>query len=316
MDFGPLIDVRLQAIQYAALDTHLFEFCRIDGGPLPGWSSGAHIDLHLPNGLMRQYSLTVPEGGRQSYVLGIKRDPASRGGSKYIFDELRVGQTLRISEPRNNFELCENAAHTILIAGGIGITPISAMVHHLAELGRSWELHYACRSRQEAAFFASLADKPETRFHFDNENAGRFLDLTEIVKQSPAAAHLYCCGPLAMLCAFEDAASSMPPQQVHVEYFTAKSPPSTAGGFIVQLARSGREFPIPAGKSILHVLRDAGFNIPCSCEEGVCGACETTVISGIPDHRDSVLTETERAANKSMMICSSGCKSDKLVLDL
>jgi ferredoxin-NADP reductase len=266
--------------------------------------------------LMRQYSLTVPDGGRQSYVVGIKRDPASRGGSKYIFDELKVGQRLQISEPRNNFELHERAVHTVLIAGGIGITPISAMVRRLADLARSWELHYSCRSRQDAAFFALLADKPEVRFHFDNENAGRFLDLAQIVKQSPADTHLYCCGPLAMLRVFEDAASSIPPQQVHVEYFTAKSPPSTAGGFVVQLARSGREFAIPAGQSILHVLRDAGLNIPCSCEEGVCGACETKVISGIPDHRDAVLTEAERAANKSMMICSSGSKSDKLVLDL
>ena len=190
-----LIDVRLTAIRFAARDTNLFEFRRLDGKPLPPYEPGAHIDLHLPNGLVRQYSLIVARPDLGSYTVGIKRDPASRGGSRYIHDELRVGKTIRISAPRNNFPLKEDAGHVILFAGGIGITPIWCMVQRLAELGRSWQLYYSCRSRADMAFLEALEAMAPATFHFDDEAAGKFLDIASIVAQAPKDAHLYCCGP-------------------------------------------------------------------------------------------------------------------------
>jgi ferredoxin-NADP reductase len=313
---GGLTEVRLTAIRYAARDTNLYEFRRVDGLALSPAEPGAHIDLHLPNGLIRQYSLTAPDNAPMSYSLGIKLDPASRGGSKYVFETLRVGQTVKISAPRNNFPLVENAEHSVLIAGGIGITPIWAMVQRLQATGRSWTLHFACRSRADMAFLDSLQGMPEAHLHFDDESNSAFLDLNEIVSQAPKHAHLYCCGPNPMLESFKDATANWPAEQLHVEYFTPAQSADLKGNYVVELVRSGKEFVIPSGKSILSVLRDAGLNVPYSCEEGICGTCETAVISGIPDHRDSLLTEKERAANATMMICCSGSKSERLVLDL
>jgi ferredoxin-NADP reductase len=311
-----LIEARLTAIRYAARDTNLYEFRRPDGRPLPPYQPGAHIDLHLPNGLVRQYSLILAKPAPGSYTVGIKRDPASRGGSRYIHDELRVGRTISISAPRNNFPLVENAAHVILLAGGIGITPIWCMVQRLSELGRSWQLYYSCRSRVDMAFLEALEGMEPATFHFDDEAAGKFLDIAALVAQAPKDAHLYCCGPAPMLAAFEAATMNWPREQVHIEYFTPKAEPAKSGGFTVELARSGQEFFIPEGKTILEVLLDEGVDVDYSCELGICGACEQRVISGIPEHRDSILTEEEQAANTRVMICCAGCKTDRLVLDL
>jgi ferredoxin-NADP reductase len=312
-----LIEVRLTAIRYAARDTNLYEFRRPDGGPLPAYEPGAHVDMHLPNGLLRNYSLVVAKPEAGVYTFGIKRDPASRGGSRYIHDELRVGKTLTIGAPRNNFPLHEDAAHTVLLAGGIGITPIWCMVQRLTALGRSWSLHYSCRSRTDMAFLEALEAMTGPNFHFDDENAGKFLDVAGIVAAAAKDAHLYCCGPTPMLKAFEAATADWPRAQIHVEYFTPKQQePARRGGFTVELARSGQEFFIPEGHSILQVLLDEGVDVDYSCELGICGACEQRVISGVPEHRDSILTEEEQAENKRVMICCAGCKSDRLVLDL
>ncbi len=311
-----LIDVRLTAIRYAARDTNLYEFTALDGKPLPTYQPGAHIDLHLPNGLTRQYSLIKAEPDPLSYTVGVKRDPASRGGSRCVHDELRVGKTLKISAPRNNFALVENANHVILFAGGIGITPIWCMVQRLEKLGRSWKLYYACRSRSDMAFLQSLEAMSPAQFHFDDESAGKFLDVTAIVAEAPKDAHLYCCGPTPMLKAFEAATASWPREQIHIEYFTPKQDAAKTGGFVVELARSGQEFVIPEGKTILQVLLDAGVDVDYSCELGICGACEQRVISGEPEHRDAILTEEEQASNTKVMICCAGCKSERLVLDL
>jgi ferredoxin-NADP reductase len=312
-----LIEVRLTAIRYAARDTNIFEFRRPDDKPLPSYEPGAHVDLHLPNGLVRHYSLIVARPDATVYTFAIKRDPASRGGSRYIHDELRVGRTLKISSPRNNFPLAEDAHHTILLAGGIGITPIWCMVQRLQEHGRSWQLHYACRSRADMAFYDSLQGLPEAYFHFDDENAGRVLDVAGIVAAANEHAHIYCCGPTPMLEAFETATTGRPREQVHIEYFTPKQEPAARkGGFVVELARSGQEIFIPEGRSILEVLLDEGVDVDYSCELGICGACEQRVISGVPEHRDSILSEEEQAENTRVMICCAGCKSERLVLDL
>ncbi len=313
-----LIEVRLTAIRYAARDTNIFEFRRLDGQPLPAYEPGAHVDMHLPSGHLRNYSLIVAKPDPGVYTFGIKRDPASRGGSRYIHDELRVGRTLKISAPRNNFRLKEDASHTVLLAGGIGITPIWCMVQRLVELGRPWTLHYGCRSRADMAFLEELQGMSGAKFHFDDENAGRVLDVAGVVSVAPKDAHLYCCGPTPMLNAFEATSKDWPRDQVHVEYFTPRQDLSKAkkGGFTVELARSGQEFFIPEGRTILEVLLDEGVDVDYSCELGICGACEQRVISGTPEHRDSILTEEEQAENKRVMICCAGCKSERLVLDL
>jgi ferredoxin-NADP reductase len=315
---GTLIEVRLTAIHYAARDTNLFEFRRPDGEPLPAYEPGAHVDVHLPSGHSRSYSLIVARPEPNTYTFGIKRDPASRGGSRFIHDELRVGRIIKISAPRNNFPLNEDASHTVLIAGGIGITPIRCMVQRLTERERSFALHYACRSCADAAFLHELQGVPGVSFHFDDENGGRFLDVAGIVAATPTDAHLYCCGPTPMLNAFEAASRDWPRAQIHVEYFTPKQEPAKAkkGGFTVELARSGQEFFIPEGRSILEVLLDEGVDVDYSCELGICGACEQHIISGIAEHHDSILSEEEQADNKRVMICCAGSKSERLVLDM
>ena len=246
----------------------------------------------------------------------MKRDRSSRGGSSFIHDKLRVGQIVEIGGPRNNFPLDEDAGHTVLIAGGIGITPIWCMAQRLDKRGRSFELHYACRERGEAAFLDELRRLDKAALHFDAESEGRFLDIAAIVAAAPLHAHYYCCGPQPMLMGFETATRHLPPETIHVEYFSPKQEAATKGGYLVELQRSGRQFEIGVGKTILQVLREAGIEAPYSCEEGICGACEVAVLSGTPDHRDNVLSEAARQAGNAMMICCSGSKSAKLVLDL
>ena len=309
------LEMRLISIRYATRDTNLYEFARVDGMPLPDTAPGAHIGLHLPSNLIRQYSLTTTGPAPTSYVVGIKRDPASRGGSKYIHEQLRVGLLFIVDAPRNNFPLVEDAAETVLFAGGIGITPIRSMVERLQKLGSNWHLYYACRSRADAAFHDELAATGKVHFHFD-EAAGKVIDLPAIIGGISPSAHLYCCGPTPMLAAFEQAGAGRAPENIHVEYFTAKEVAALGGGYTVELARSKKSFTITEGQRILYVLRDAGIDVAYSCEEGICGACETKVISGTPDHRDAILSESERVAGKTMMICCSGSKSEKLVLDL
>jgi ferredoxin-NADP reductase len=310
------MDLVLTCIRMAARDTNLYSFARADKGPLPPGEPGAHIGVIMPNGIERQYSLVHAGQQLTEYTVGVKRDANSRGGSIFMHDQLRVGSTLNILPPRNNFPLKEDAEHVVLLAGGIGITPIYCMIQRLIEKGRSWELYYSCRSRLDTAFLDELSRHAQAHFHFDDEEGGRFLNVAGIVEKLPNNAHLYCCGPAPMLAAFEAATAHWAPEQVHVEYFTPKFAAAQEGGFVVELARSKRELTVPPGKSILQCVREAGIQVPHSCEEGVCGACETRVISGQPDHRDTILTEQERKESATMMICCSGSKSPRLVLDI
>lgn len=228
---------------------------------------------------------------------------------------------LTIGEPRNNFPLDESAPFNVFIAGGIGITPVLGMIERSQALGTPWRLHYAARTRQHAAFLGRLSRYQgcagtEVLLNFDQEPGSRMLDLERIASELPDGAHLYCCGPLPMLEAYERATAHLPPERVHREYFAAKEAAATAGGFTVTLSRSGKTFDVPAGKSILDCLIDLHVEPPFSCREGVCGTCEVRVLEGVPDHRDLVLTDAERAAGDRMMVCCSGAKSPRLVLDL
>jgi tetrachlorobenzoquinone reductase len=308
--------LRLHAATWEAPDIHSYELRPPAGGDLPPFTAGAHIDLTLPSGLVRSYSLVNSQTERHRYVMAIQKDRASRGGSRWLHDNLRIGDLVNVAGPRNNFALNEAASHSILIAGGIGITPILSMIDRLETLDRRWQLVYCARKRAGTAFVAALENKPQVRFNFDEEPGSRMLDIAALVAAAPADAHFYCCGPLPMLEAFERASASLPRERVHVEYFTAKEAAAREGGFTLVLAKSGREVPVPAGKTILDALHDVGIDVPHSCTEGICGTCETRVLEGIPDHRDLILTADERAANKTMMICCSGSKSEKLVLEL
>lgn len=316
------IQVRVKSVTWEAEGVYSFDLRPMPPRrELPPFTAGAHIDLHLPNGLIRSYSLTNAQDERHRYVIGVNKDASSRGGSRYMHETVRAGDTLAISEPRNNFPLDESAPLSVFIAGGIGITPLYGMAHRLQALGRPWQMYYAARARKNAAFVDELqalrdASGRDVQFSFDQETGGRLLDLPGIVAALPSGAHVYCCGPLPMLDAFQKATASLSPNQVHVEYFTAAEEAATEGGYTVELARSGRSVTIPPGKTILDTLLDLGIDAPFSCQEGICGTCETRVIEGTPDHRDLVLSPEEKAANNTMMICCSGSKTPKLVLDL
>jgi len=316
-----MMQVRVKRISYEAESINSYELVALAGGELVPFTAGSHLDLHLPNGMIRSYSLVNDQSERSRYVIAVNNDAASRGGSRFIHETLRAGDVITISHPRNNFALQENARHSVLIAGGIGITPLVSMIRRLEALGRSWELFYAARTRFTAAFLdelAALRPDVDSRLHlnFDHEPPSRMFDLSMIVKDAPSDAHLYCCGPGPMLEAFEAATHDRPAEQVHVEYFKAKEKPAAEGGFAVRLARSNQTIMVEAGKTILSALLDAGITVNYACTEGVCGTCETRVIAGIPDHRDLFLGREEHAANNTMMICCSGSKSGTLVLDL
>ncbi|MBI5322106.1 PDR/VanB family oxidoreductase [Bradyrhizobium sp.] len=314
-----LQELRVKRISYEAEGINSYELVLPAGGDLPPFSAGSHIDLHLRNGMIRSYSLINDQSERHRYVIAVNKDASSRGGSSFVHDTFKAGDIVKASAPRNNFALREDAEYSLLIAGGIGITPLMSMIRRLETLGRPWKLSYAARTRRAAAFLDELdAIRPDAQLnlHFDDEHGGRPLDLAGVVVGTPTHAHLYCCGPLPMLDAFEKATAGRPASHVHVEYFQAKQAAAVDGGFEIKLARSKCTISVEPGKTILDAVLDAGIMANYSCSEGVCGTCETRVIEGIPDHRDLFLSPEEKAANKTIMICCSGSKSGTLVLDL
>lgn len=286
-------------------------------GPLPAWSAGAHLDLHLPNGLTRSYSL-VSLGDRDRYVVAVALDRRSRGGSRFVHEVLRVGQAIEASTPRNAFALVDDDAPVVLIAGGIGITPLFAMARECASKGRPFTLHYSARSAAEAPFVDALSRLPgPLRLHFDDGDPARHLDIGGVVAAAPAGARFYACGPSGLLDAFVRATRDLEPGRANMERFRADPPVAPAeGDFVVALARDGRHFSIPPHRSILDVLLDAGLDVPFSCQEGVCGQCMARVLEGTPEHRDSYLSPAERESNSVMMICVSRSQGARLLLDV
>lgn len=316
-----MIEVRIASRRQEALDILSLELARADGGALPSFSAGSHIDVHLPNGLIRQYSLCNHPDESHRYRIGVLKDPASRGGSMAVHG-LAEGATLQISEPRNLFSLVHEAKRSILFAGGIGITPILCMAERLARIGADFELHYCARSAARAAFVeqmrsSSFSDK--VRFHFDDgEGAGR-LDAAAVLATWDADTHLYVCGPGGFMEHVLGTARELgwAEANLHREYFAAEPVDhENDGSFDVQLSSSGQVFQVPADKSVVAVLEEAGIVIPVSCEQGICGTCLTRVLDGEPDHRDMFLTEQEQAANDQFTPCCSRSKSARLVLDI
>lgn len=301
-------------------DVVVLDLAAADGAPnLPCFEAGAHIDVHLPSGMVRQYSLCGDPAARDHYRLGVLRDPQSRGGSQAVFDALHEGCSLRVSRPRNHFPLDGEARHTILVGGGIGITPMIAMAYALHAAGRSFELHYRARARDACAFTEELAASPfAARVHYHFSADGQRLDIAARVAASgTAGTHLYVCGPGGFMDAVLEAAqqAGLARAQLHREYFNADIDTS-GGGFELVAAASGKSVRVAEGQTIVSALAAIGIRIDVSCEEGVCGTCVCTVLEGECDHRDVYLTDEEKADNDQLMACCSRAKSSRLVLDL
>jgi len=288
-------------------------------GHLPTFQPGAHIDVHLPNGLIRQYSITNGPGELLSYVIGVKQESAGKGGSKVLVETVREGDVLAISEPRNNFPLRRDATRTVLIAGGIGITPLLSMARFLDKSSLPYELHYFTRTGDSVAFRSELEvlhGRIET--HAGLSHDAIRAKVADVLGPHQFANHVYICGPGAMLEMVQETAAGLgwPDESVHFEYFQNDKVVDQSSSFDIELARSAMTLHVPAGRTILEVMRDAGLTVPSSCEQGACGTCLTAVIEGEVDHQDVYLNKTEKASNTCMMTCVSRAKSPRLVLDI
>jgi ferredoxin-NADP reductase len=319
------IEVLVRSITLLAAETIGVEFVAGDGQELPPFEAGAHVDLLLPNGIRRSYSLCNRPTDRHRYVIGVKKANPSRGASSYVHDHLRVGQRLEITRPRNNFSLIRSAERSIFIAGGIGITPIWSMIQTLEGEGGQWKLYYAVRTARDAAFLSELrafsaAHPGCIDIRFDHEPGVAMFDIADIVKENASTGvHFYACGPSPMLDAFEAATKSIPEATRHLERFTADAKEGSEGAlseYEAVLAKSGMTLLITPEKSLLDTLLDAGVNVEFSCMEGICGSCRVTVNEGLPDHRDHVLTDEEHARNDTALVCCCGSRTRRLVLDL
>lgn len=304
-----------------AQDIVALELADPTGQPLPTFSAGAHIDVHLAPGLTRQYSLCNNPADRGRYVLGVLLEPESRGGSKAIH-ALNEGDTLEISEPKNHFPLDAAAKQSVLLAGGIGITPILCMAERLSHTGGQFKLHYCTRSAERTAFRARLeADgiKEHAQVYYDNAEPAERIQLKAVIGEPAADKHLYVCGPGGFIDVVLNTAKELgwPESRLHREYFTgADVNTDNDGAFQVKVASSGQVIDVEPEQSITDALAANGIDVPVSCEQGVCGTCLTRVLEGEPDHRDLYLTDAERAANDQILPCCSRSKSAVLVLDL
>ena len=316
------LNVRVERKTQEALDICIFELVDTSGKPLPAFSAGSHVDVTLPNGLTRQYSLCNDPQESHRYLIGVLKDPATRGGSRAMHDLVHVGDPLSISAPRNHFPLAHEAAHSLLLAGGIGVTPILCMAERLAIAGASFEMHYATRSRERTAFHDRIVQSgfaPKVQFHFDDGDEAQKLKLPDLLATPRAGTHLYVCGPKGFMDAVlaTARANGWPPAQIHYEYFGAEATAKADdGSFEVRLASSGKVVLIPRDQSVTEALAQAGVEILTSCEQGVCGTCITRVLEGEPDHRDLYFTPEEQAKNDQFTPCCSRSKSALLVLDL
>ncbi|MFF4829520.1 PDR/VanB family oxidoreductase [Streptomyces sp. NPDC001312] len=307
------LDLLVRRMTWEADGVLSVELVHPDGKPLPAWTAGAHLDLHV-GGYVRQYSLCGDPGDPTTYRLGILDEPSSRGGSRHVHTRLRPGQTVHVTGPRNHFAL-EPAAFHVFLAGGIGITPILAMARQADRDGVPYRLVHGGRSRASMAFGAELSALTGGEVTFVPQDEQGHIDLAAALRDLPADALVYCCGPEPLLKAVEEAC---PADRLRLERFAA--PVVERDGddiaFEVECRTSGVTLNVGAATSILEAAENAGLTVNSSCRDGICGSCETRVLAGTPDHRDHLLSEAEHAADETMMICVSRCASDRLVLDL
>lgn len=307
--------LRLHRITWEAPGVLSLDFMAPDGGELPAFGPGAHVDIHLPDGQVRQYSLCGDPDDRTTYRVGVREVENGRV-SRVIHYEMRPGALIEVGVPRNNFPLVPSPRY-LFVAGGIGITPMLPMMQAAKRAGAQWTLLFCTRRVSEAPFLdEALALGGEVSLHATE--AGTRLDVTTRLAQAPADTVLYCCGPERLMTAVEEATRGWPEGSVRFEWFTPKSRPEdeVSDSFDVVCAQSGMTLSVPSNKTVLEVLTDAGFDVPRSCEQGVCGTCECRVLEGEIDHRDSILSAGEREANDVMMTCVSRAKGRRLVLDI
>lgn len=315
------LQVRVARREAEAEGIARFELVSADGAPLPAFTAGSHVDVLLGDGLTRQYSLCGHPADRSRYQLGVLLDPASRGGSRAMH-ALAEGATLAISAPRNHFELAADARHHLLLAGGIGVTPLLCMAEQLAADGADFTLHYCTRSLERTAFrtrIASAGWAASTQIHVDDGDASQSFDMKGVLATPEPGSHLYVCGPRGFMDAVLATARAQgwPEDRIHYEFFGATVVTTDADAdFDVKLARSGRVIPVRREQTVAQALAAAGVDLPVSCEQGVCGTCLTPVIDGTPDHRDMYMTPAEQAKNDCFTPCCSRSLSPLLVIDL
>jgi len=316
------LSVRVTRKWTEAQDICALELMAQPGQSLPAFSAGSHIDVHLPGGLTRSYSLCNDPQEQHRYQIAVLRDPASRGGSQAVHDLVHEGQLLQISAPKNHFALQHDAQRHLLLAGGIGITPLLCMAERLVNTGADFTLHYCSRSRERTAFVQRLGQSAfaqRVQFHFDDGAPAQKLDLAALLATSVTGQHLYVCGPKGFMDAVLGTAraNGWPEAQLHYEFFAAEVQHSAdEASFEVQLASSGAVVNVAGGQTVLQALSAAGVEIAYACEQGVCGTCLTRVLQGVPDHKDSYLTPEEQATNDQFLPCCSRAKTARLVLDL
>lgn len=318
---NPLMTLVVERMYYAAPDVMVVDLVDASGAALPAWEPGAHIDLHLPSGTIRQYSLCGSHADRKCFRVAILREVNGRGGSNEAHEKLVTGAVVQVSTPRNHFPLKDASAY-LFIAGGIGITPLLPMLRAASLAGKPWHLVYGGRTRESMAFVPDLEQYSAGQVNLQPQDSTGLIDLVSLVAQAAPGTAIYSCGPEAMLGALEQVCvAAGKSAQLHIERFGA-APVSTASrnaaarAFTVELVKSGRTLEVASEQSLKAVLQQASIEVAFSCEEGYCGSCETAVIAGEPEHHDSILTSEERAEGKFMMVCVGRCKSDRLVLDL
>uniref|UniRef100_S0DGR6 Putative vanillate O-demethylase oxidoreductase n=1 Tax=termite gut metagenome TaxID=433724 RepID=S0DGR6_9ZZZZ len=318
----PVLNVVVTRKREEAVDIVSFELSGEEGQALPSFTAGSHVDVHLPGGLIRQYSLCNDPGETHRYVIAVLRDESGRGGSKAVHDLVHEGDRLQISVPRNQFALAQEAPHHLLLAGGIGVTPILCMAERLAASGETFDMHYCTRSRARTAFvdrISSAGFAGSVQIHHDDNAGGSTFDLDRVLAGAPNGTHLYVCGPKGFMDAVLSAARAKewPEDRLHYEFFAAPAEPGLTGGsFQVRIASSGATIDVPSDCTVVQALAANGIEVITSCEQGVCGTCLTRVLSGEPEHRDFYLTDEERAANDQFLPCCSRARSALLVLDL
>ncbi len=311
------LQLRVRRKETGATDVAVLELENTHGEPLPHWEPGAHIDLCLPNGMIRQYSLSGEPENRQVYRLGILRDPDSRGGSEYVVNRLQVNDLVEVRGPRNHFPLVASPRY-IFIAGGIGVTPIIPMVGAAAAANAEWEIHYGGRTRESMSFVDELTDKAGSRLTlYPNDEVG-LIPLGSLLASPTTDTVVYACGPAPLLEAIENLTSTWPAGTVHMERFEPKEfeDDTSIDSFEIELAESGITLVVPPERSVLEVLEEADVEVYSSCQDGTCGTCETAVLAGEVAHRDSILTPAEQAANDRMYVCVSRAACTKLVLGI
>lgn len=322
MTSGATLLVRVARKALEATDIGSFELVAADGGALPAFSAGSHVDVLLPNGMTRQYSLCNDPAETHRYLIAVLRDPVSRGGSRAMHELVQEGQVLEISVPKNHFALVHKAGRSLLLAGGIGVTPILSMAERLAATGAEFEMHYSSRSRARTVFFDRINASvfaSRVRFHFDDGEVGQKLDLAVLLQAPQIGVHVYVCGPKGFIEAVLSTARAMgwPQSQLHCEFFGAEVAASASdASFQVKLASSGRVITVHKDQTVVQALSAAGVEVQTACEQGVCGTCLTRVLDGVPHHKDQYLTPQETAANDQFTPCCSRSKTPLLVLDL